>query len=486
MDRARSSGPALGERQRGQAGVGVTVAIVESAQQGGGGTEVSSLALDGDGRTIGGVISRDSEGSELGGDLADLREQNLRRILAALLGSRRGLSQPRLAELTGLSRSTVSSLLSHHLEGVLQTQLRRNGENSGRPIKAWSIVRDSCYSIGVDIGQYHVSAVLLDLFGNNLGGPHRVAVDNSLKDPHGILGTAAVLVKDLVQEGEVDCERIAAITVGLPGPVDLARGGMADDATRPWAGIDVRDEIRKRWAVGPVPRRLADNNANLGALAEHRFGAGLGAQSLIFLDWSAGVGAGIVLEGRIWRGQSGVAGEIGHVAVKISAGEASVLKLPKRKGEWEACERCGQVDCLERLAGGLTVSAAAELPNLGDVVEAALAERTTPRAERAQAVLKVAARLIGRAIGPTVTVLNLDRVIIGGVVGQPALYPLLVEDLSRGAKETVFSRAWADVSLDTGALGPEAPVLGAAILGLDMNAIDFLIARAQATQQTPM
>ena len=120
------------------------------------------------------------------------------------------------------------------------------------------------------------------------------------------------------------------------------------------------------------------------------------------------------------------------------------------------------------------------------MVEAALAERTTPRAERAQAVLKVAARLIGRAIGPTVTVLNLDRVIIGGVVGQPALYPLLVEDLSRGAKETVFSRAWADVSLDTGALGPEAPVLGAAILGLDMNAIDFLIARAQATQQTPM
>ncbi len=426
----------------------------------------------------------DAVGTDIGGDLAGLREQNLRRILGALLGSRQGLSQPRLIELTGLSRSTVSSLLTHHLADVLRSGARRNGENSGRPLKAWSLDPSACYSIGVDIGQKHVSAVLVDLLSNVLAGPIREAMPNTLDDPHRTLAMATDLVATLVDAEKIACEKIAAITVGLPGPVDQDSGVMVDGATRAWAGIDVRDEIRKRWVVGSPPKRLTDNKANLGALAEHRFGAGRGAESLLFLDWSEGVGAGLVLDGRVWRGYSGIAGEIGHLAVTVSADDAEVLGLPEDRAEWKSCKRCGQISCLDRVAGGFVVSAAAGLPNLSEVVRVALGKTPSKGRENARSVLEVAATLIGTAIGPAITLLNLDRVIIGGAVGEPLLYPLLAKRLSQGIEESAFNCAWSDASLEIGSLGLEAPVVGAATLGLDEFGIDFLIRRAQAASSS--
>jgi predicted NBD/HSP70 family sugar kinase len=417
--------------------------------------------------------------AEPGGDLGDLREQNLRRILGSLFGARDGLTQPKIVDLTGLSRSTVSSLLVHRLDPVLRTGTRRNGENSGRPVKAWAIDEGACLSIGVDMGQTHVSVAAINPFGELVAGPNRKPMNGVLDDPHGTLSLATRLVEELAREEGIACGSIAAITVGLPGPVDKSTGVMADDATRAWAGIDVREEIRKRWPHATVPQRLADNNANLGALAEHRLGAGRGTKSLIVLDWSSGIGAGIVLDGRLWRGRSGVAGELGHQPVRVTQAEADVLGLPVSRERWRECPRCGQVDCLDRLAGGRTVAAAAKLPNLSRVVSAALAEPDSEAGDRARLVLSVAARLIGRGIGPTLTLLNVDAVILGGAVGRPAIYPLLVEDLDRGISETAFRRARTDASLDVGALGVDAPVLGAGILGLDVYGIDFLIAKAE-------
>jgi predicted NBD/HSP70 family sugar kinase len=425
------------------------------------------------------VKATDADGSGVRGDLAGLREQNLRRILGALLGSRQGLSQPRLVELTGLSRSTVSSLLTHHLGGVLRSDARRNGENSGRPIKAWSINPSACFSIGADIGEKHVSAVLVDLLGNRLTEPIQESMSNTLDDPHRTLALATDLVTKLVDSGGVACEKVAAVTVGMPGPVDLESGEMVDAAAPAWVGMDVREEIRKRWPAGrSAPRRLVDNRANLGALAEYRVGAGQGAESLAFLDWSARIGAGLRLEGRSWRGHSGVAGQIGHLTVPINPREAALLGLPEDRALWKACESCGQVDCLDGLAGGATVAAALGLASLSEVADVALVDPTSLESAQAREILGVAAALIGRAIGPVVTLLNLDRVIIGGGV-EPLLYPLLVKDLSRGIEETAFSRASSDVSLEIGLLGPEASVTGAATLGIDEFGIDFLIREAQ-------
>lgn len=417
--------------------------------------------------------------NEHGGDLSALREQNLRRILGTLLGVRDGTTQPRISELTGLSRSTVSSLLGErHLGAVLETSRRRNGANSGRPVSSWRIDPHACHFVGVDIGQTHVSAVLVNPFGQIVGaGPLQEPME-VLAEPHGTLSLASELVERLTLAEGIECEDIAAVTVGLPGPVDSATGSMAEDASHPWAGIDVRAEIRKRWPHSSVPNRLADNNANLGALAEHRFGAGYGSNSLIYLDWSTGLGSGLLLGGRIWRGKSGFAGEVGHLPVTASSEEMATLGLKDGIASLDSCPQCRQHGCLDQLVGGRTVADALKLDDLSAVVRVALAS-DDPDREAAREVLKVAARLIGKAIGPSLTLLNTDKVILGGAVGVPALYPLLVEDLSVGIDETAFRPARRDVSLEIGALGSDAPVLGAGLLGLDRYAVDFLITKSQ-------
>lgn len=417
------------------------------------------------------------EKSGYGGDLADLREQNMRRIIAVLLGAPEGLSQPDIAGRTELSRSTVSSLVKR-LDTILAPKTRRNGHNNGRPLTAWSLVPSACLSVGIDIGRAHVSAVITNVFGQVVIGPMRQSALFAAKDPHAVLALVTGMIERLAEEADIDCEKIAVVTVGLPGPVDRESGRFRDAAAPIWASIDVRDEIRKRWPTARTPMRLADNKANLGALAEHRFGAGRTANSLLFVDWSSAIGAGLILGGQLWHGASGVAGEIGHLPVEPTGDQIKALRLPLDPDSRERCPHCRQRDCLNSLVGGLAVSSAINLPSLSAVVKAAQ-EPSDPNNDQARTVLKIAARLIGQAIGPVLTLLNVEMVIIGGAVGNSTLYPLLVEDLSLGVESTVFDQAGLDASFNLGELGQRAPVLGAATLGLNEYAVDFLIARAR-------
>lgn len=417
-----------------------------------------------------------------GGDLTDLREQNLRRVLAVLLANREGLTQPEVVERTGLSRTTVSSLVGS-LERVVVAEPVRKRSDRGRPLMAWHVDPSAACSIGIDIGRTHVAVAATNSFGEIFCGPLTEPVAGVLERPHHVLAAVADLLEELIDGDGLAHKDIAAVTVGLPGPVGVSTGVMEDPATPAWAGIDAREEIRKRWPHPSVPALLADNDANLGAIAEHRLGAGRDAQSLLFIKWSSGIGGGLILNGSSWRGSSGVAGEIGHLPVQPSEQEAAVLGLPADRDGWPLCERCSRPNCLEQLAGGQTVAGAAGLPDLEAVILAGLDKSAGPEAERAAQVLKTAAGLIGRAVGPTLTLLDVERVIIGGVAGQPALYPLLVEDFANGLAATATGKALRDASLEVGALGRDAPVLGAAIAGLDGFGVSFLLAMADGPHE---
>jgi predicted NBD/HSP70 family sugar kinase len=441
------------------------------------------LYLDGQGVGFMFVATMAGDEIDLGGDLAKLREQNLRRVLSVLLANRRALTQPEIAAEAGLSRTTVSGLIAS-LGSVLISEVKaKNGSERGRPLMLWRLDPKSAFSVGIDFGRTHVAVIATDPFGEVVGEPISEKFNDVLAHPHQALALAANLVERLISRLPLPCESIAAVTVGLPGAVDSSTGVMeTDGATLAWAGIDVRDEIRKRWPHETVPARLADNNANLGAIAEHRFGAGRNAESLLFIKWSSGVGGGLILGNWLWRGRSGVAGEVGHLPVSVTKREAEILELPSSREDWSECSRCGQKNCLEQLTGGRSVATAAGLPSLADVVDAALGSSQPEKTTEAREVLKVAARLIGKAIGPALTLLDVERVIIGGVAGDPALYSLLVEDVSRGMSGTAFRRALSDVSLELGALNRHAPVRGAAIAGLDAHGISFLMSKAVGAQ----
>ena len=199
-----------------------------------------------------------------------------------------------------------------------------------------------------------------------------------------------------------------------------------------WDGFPLRTQLRERFGA-PV---LLDNDANAGALGEARFGAGRGHQHLFYVNVGTGIGAGVIADGRIYRGADGLAGEIGHVAVDRNGRQCS----------------CGKRGCLEAYASGRAIGGP-EVTQAASKGEASALE-----------VLSDAARWLAIAIGGAVNVLNPSAVIVGGEVseaGELLLAPLrahLSSELMPGMPMPQVLRA---------SLGYDAGVIGALALAID-------------------
>lgn len=209
-----------------------------------------------------------------------------------------------------------------------------------------------------------------------------------------------------------------------------------------WEGLNAADELTQRLGL----QVAVDNDANLGALAEVSFGAGRGMSDVIYVMVASGVGAGIVIDGRLHRGVTGLAGELGHV---------------RARPEGAVC-RCGNRGCLETVAStdavlsllrpthgeGLTVRGLVELLHAGDAA--------------AHRVVNDAGREIGRAVADLCNVLSPVGVIVGGDLGAAA------EPLLSGIREAldryVLPPVRAAIELEAGVLGERAEVLGALAL----------------------
>src|SRR5213078_1171206 len=195
----------------------------------------------------------------------------------------------------------------------------------------------------------------------DLGHTILAAADRELDVDHDAcegLDTAVELVDEVLAEAGIDRDRVLGAGVGIAGPVDAASGTVGSSTLLPgWVGIEVAAELERRLEV-PVH---VDNDANLGALAESVLGAGRNASEMVYLMLSSGIGAGLILGGRLYRGARGTAGEIGHVLVDENG---------------PMC-RCGLRGCLETFAGanallellrreGLTVDGMVDLARDGD------------------------------------------------------------------------------------------------------------------------
>jgi predicted NBD/HSP70 family sugar kinase len=231
--------------------------------------------------------------------------------------------------------------------------------------------------------------------------------------------------------------------MGVPGPIDHRTGLVGSSSILPgWVGIRAEQEMSRRLGL---PIEL-DNDANLGALGELAYGAGIGARDVIYLKVSSGIGAGLIVGGRIQRGAGGTAGEIGHVFVSEHA---------------PIC-RCGNRGCLETLAAGpalvqLMRQSRGEELTLRELVE--LARSGDLGCRRA---IADAGRAIGRVIAGLCNVLNPELVIVGGdlSLAQDVLLNPLREELERFALRAAIE----SVRVVPGVLGDRAELLGALAL----------------------
>ena len=383
-----------------------------------------------------------------GHSLAQLRTSNLRAV-TALLGSGGPQSRADLARGSGLSRTTVSSLVTELLAAGLVVETEDRGTpykgGSGRPPLLVALALRPGGVAGVDIGHGHVRVAVSDRSAAVLAEVETLTD----ADPHGAatLDIAADLVRRAAAEAAIPVEELLSVGLCVPAPIDR-RSARVDQAVLPgWHELAPADELGRRLDL-PV---VVDNDANCGAMAEHQHGAGRGASDLLYVKLASGVGAGLVLGGRLHRGVAGLAGEIGHV-------------LAREDGQ--VC-RCGSRGCLEtevstrRLLDLLRPVYAEELDLAGLLSLDASAETAVRR------VLTDAGHTVGRVLAGICTTLNPSMIVAGGSLGTS---PTLVQAIRTGVDRYAHPEAAASVEVVPGHFGGRAEIMGALALAISRAA----------------
>jgi predicted NBD/HSP70 family sugar kinase/biotin operon repressor len=341
------------------------------------------------------------------GTLGWLRERNRNRVLGALR-ERGRISQADIARVTGLSRTTVHTLVSELKNSGLVHEVETSAHDirGGRPAVQLMLRDSSLAVVGIDFGHSHVQVAVADIAHNVLAERRR---DLDVRhDARTAIDTATRMVVEVLAEGHVERKAVIAAGIGVPGPVDRGRGTAGSATILPgWTGVRIATEMQQRLGM-PVE---IENDANLGALAEMTWGAGRECSNFAYVKAATGIGAGIVIDGRLLRGASGTAGEIGHTTLDESG----------------ALCYCGNRGCLETVASGpaiiaLVSSGHPELLTLGQVIE--LASSGDARCRRA---ISDAGREIGVAVAGLCNLINPERVIVGGLlsrVGELLLQPI--------------------------------------------------------------
>src|SRR5207248_2856194 len=266
------------------------------------------------------------------GTLAWLRDRNRQRVVG-VLRERGRLSQAEIARVTGLSRTTVHSLVAE-LKGwamVQEVDAVQPDARGDRPA-IQLVLRDASQAVlGIDFGHSHVQVAIADM-ARNVRAERRCDLDvNHLAVE--ALDTSARLAAETLAESGFERSSLVGAGIGIPGPVDRERGTAGSATILPgWVGLSIAGEMERRLGL----RVEIENDANLGALAELTWGAGRDCSNFAYIKAATGIGAGIVIHGEILRGASGTAGEIGHTTLDESG---------------PLCY-CGNRGCLETVASG--------------------------------------------------------------------------------------------------------------------------------------
>jgi predicted NBD/HSP70 family sugar kinase len=370
----------------------------------------------------------------------NLREEARLRVLQALYDSA-GTSRPELVRVTGLSRATVSSLVADMVVAGLVCEdnglADSESRSMGRPAQLLSLNRSAAYAVGADIGQAHVRVALCDLYGTPVWDQAEVKqVDRA---PHETLDLAADLIERALRECGVPRERVLGLGAGIASPVRSDGALVADGIMAGWVGIRPGAELERR--TGLATQLI--NDANAGALAEHRYGAGRDTDDMIYVRLSAGIGAGIVTAGRLLLGAGGLAGEIGHLIV-AKAG---------------AVCRCGNRGCLETVASPVAIARLLQESWGRTITPDDLPRLLASNNTGALRVIEDAAEAIGYALAGLVTLFNPQLIVVGGdlaAVGERFAGPMC-----RTIARYALPSAAAQVTIVTGELGSSAEVRGA-------------------------
>lgn len=311
------------------------------------------------------------------------------------------------------------------------------------------------WAVGVDLGGSKVAAGLVSSQGRTL--PQRREPTRSAQGVEAVMDQVARMVGQCTQSAADEVSGVLGVGIGVAGTTDRERGVTLLASNLGWENVPIRRLIADRVDL-PI---FVESDANLAALGELTFGAGKGFDDFVFVTVGTGIGAGIVLEGRLYRGVSGAAGELGHITLEPGGPECG----------------CGNRGCLEALASGAAIARQAverirkgtasrieELVDgdLEDVTASVVAKAARASDPLALELLEKAGEHLGVGLAIYVNLLNPGGIVIGG--GVTAAQELLFRPMRAALERHALPRNLQSVQVVSSQLGDDAGLVGAAAL----------------------
>jgi N-acetylglucosamine repressor len=401
-----------------------------------------------------GVITRPGKATH-----QETRAHNSRLVLGTVY-DRGPISRAAVARATGLTRTTVSDVVATLIRDGLAREIGRGPSTGGRAPVMLEVTDNARHLIGLDLGEKVFRGAIVDLRGKVVS-----SVSIAVEDRDGTEALARVF--DLVDRLMASTDRpILGIGIGTAGLIDTTDGTVLEAVNLDWHDVPLGKLLRARTGL-PV---YVANDSQATALAEHVFG-GPRTSNLVVVKVGEGVGAGLVLDGRLFQGDGFGAGEIGHTTVRPGG---------------DAC-RCGRNGCLETVVSTRAILARLAGHGIHRLPEAVAALRAGDPVVLEAVV--AAGRELGVAVAWLVGVLNIDRIVlVGGAAefGEPWLAAVR-ETLQRSALGLLAS----ETTVEIGQLHDDGVVLGASALlmtrelGLSLAGLPPDAAAEVATEASP-
>ncbi len=374
---------------------------------------------------------------------ASIREDPTQGHVFATILTRGPLSRRDVARLTGLSASTVTKAVKPLLAAGYLVEGAEEVEGPGRPITPLTVNTGRHYVLGVKVMEHEAVGVVADPQGRVLASLRRALRDRTVD---GLLDDVAQLMEDLYAVQPEFAAETEGLGVCLGGHVDGRTGTLRYSPFFAWRDVELARLLEARTGLATV----VENDVNALAVAEQWFGAGRDVDNFAVVTVGAGIGCGLIVDGALVHGASGMAGELGHVTVEPDGHEC----------------RCGKRGCLETVASDESILHAVGHAN--SIAEAVELARSGD--EAASAAFARAGDAIGRAVSTLVNLIEPERIVFSGegVVASD----LLMDSVAAAIGRHAFGSAAEGLELVTRPLGDETWARGAAV-----NALRHLIAR---------
>jgi glucokinase-like ROK family protein len=370
------------------------------------------------------------------------------------------ISRSEISNITGWSKAKASQEIRSLVDKGYLVEVGEGVSQGGRKPRLLRINNQLGYIAGIDIGATSLDIALADVTGSIL---QRCSASTDVKlSPEAVFGRCTELLVDLLQAQGAKPDQILGIGMGVPGPVDFARGVLVAPPLMPeWENYPIRDFFKKTFPSAFV---VVDNDVNIMALGEQRTGDGAGVDHFIFVKIGTGIGAGIISNGKIHRGSDGCADDIGHICVDK---------------EGPLCA-CGNKGCLEAMAAGPAITSRAQeaarngssplLRQVRDTSGGFLRPEDVNAACRegdqaALDIIRESGQMIGDVLASLVNFFNPSHIFIGGGIANFGNHLLVA--VRRAVLHRSLPLATTHLSIKFSRVGSNAGVMGAISLALD-------------------